>query len=82
MSPVRSQPSGDEHPGRRLGVVPVAVEHVGPAHPDLARVADEHVVAVVVDEAHLDAGERPPIEPRRGSMPTEVVTTGDASVRP
>ena len=66
MSPVRSQPSSVEHPGRRLRVVPVALEHVGPAHPDLARVADEHVVAVVVDQAHLDAGDDLPDRARAG----------------
>ena len=57
MSPVRSQPSAVSTAGGGLGVVPVAGEHVGPAHPDLARVAVEHVVAVVVDEAHLHAVE-------------------------
>ena len=40
---------------RRVGV---ADEAVGAAAPDLARLAGRHVVAVVVDEADLDAGQR------------------------
>ena len=46
---------GAEHPRRRLRVAPVAREHVRAAHEDLAGIAVEHVVAVGVDEAHLDA---------------------------
>ena len=50
--------------------------------PDLAGVAGEHVLAVVVDEPDLDAEEHRPTEPSRTGMPVELVTTGDASVSP
>jgi hypothetical protein len=40
--------------GGRLVVLPVAGEHVGPAHPDLAGVAVERVLAFFVDEAYFD----------------------------
>jgi len=36
-----------------LGVIPVSVEHVRPADPDLARITDEHIVAVAVDQADV-----------------------------
>ena len=55
-----------------LGVVPVALEHVGALDPDLAGVADQHVLAVDVDQADLDAVDRradrarPPRQADRG----------------
>ena len=55
----RAQPTvGGERARGCLGIVPVTGEHVRTLHPDLAGVADEDVVAVGVDEAHLHAGER------------------------
>ena len=57
MSPVRSQPSAVRTRLGRLGIVEVAGEHVRPAHPQLPGVADEDVVAVLVDDAQLDAVE-------------------------
>ena len=83
MSPVRSQPSAVRAGGGGLLVLPVAGEHVRAPHPDLAGVADEDVVAVGVDEADLDAGQRH--ADRAGlarRRPTDDVTTGDASVSP
>ena len=68
-----AQPAvGGQHPRGRLGVVEVALEHVRALHPDLAGVADEHVVAVVVDEAHLDAVEHlaDRSEPDRAARPS------------
>ena len=77
MSPVRSQPSGVRTRAVASGSLPVAREHVGTAHPDLAGVAGQHVVAVGVDEADLDAGHRHArSSPSCGSMPADVVTTG------
>ena len=54
---------GVEHPCRRLRLAVVALEHVGAVDPDLTRVADEHVVTVVADQPHLDAGTEWPTEP-------------------
>ena len=47
-----------EHARRRLGVVPVAGEHVRTAHEHFARIAFEHVAAFGVDEPHLDTRQR------------------------
>ena len=82
MSPVCNQPS-PEHPRGRVGIVPVAGEHVRAPHEDLAGIAFEHVAPVGVDQPHVDAGQRRSDRPGRGSATTAVVvTTGDASVSP
>ena len=49
-----NQPSGENAAARDRGIG-VADEAIGTATPDLARFARLDVVAVVVDEAHLDA---------------------------
>ena len=45
--------------GRRLGVVEVALHEVVAAHEHLAGLTGAHRPAVVVDDAHLDAGDGP-----------------------
>ena len=80
-----AQPTvGGQHARGRVGVVPVAREHVRPAHRDLAGIALEHVVAVGVDQTHFDARQRRPdrTDARLASTTALVVTTGDASVSP
>ena len=53
-----AQPSiRGEDPRRRLGIVEIAGEDVGAAHPQLPGVADEDVVTGLVDDAQLDAVE-------------------------
>jgi len=49
---------GVEHPLGRVGIAPVAREHIGPAHEDLAGIAREHVVPVGVGQPDVDTGER------------------------
>ena len=44
--------------GRRVRSVPVALHHVVSADHDLADLAGRHVVAVVIDDLHLDALDR------------------------
>ena len=54
-----AQPAvGRQRRGGGLGVVPVPGEHVGPPDPDLAGVADQRVLPLAVDQAHLDPGQR------------------------
>ena len=72
---------GIEHRGGGLGVVVVAGEHVVAPHPDLADVTDERV-AVPLTRRISTPGSARPTEPKRGGTPVEVVTIGDASVRP
>jgi len=52
------QPPAGEHALGRVRIAPVAGEDVGAAHEDLAGVAREDVLAVGVDQPHLDAGQR------------------------
>ena len=46
--------------GGGLGVVEVADHHLVAARHDLTLLAGGHLVAVGIDDLHLDAGERPP----------------------
>ena len=55
------EPAVGAERGFGRGRVRVADEQLRPAAPDLARHADLDVVAVVVDETDLDAGQRPPV---------------------
>jgi hypothetical protein len=64
-----------DRPGGGLRVVPVPVEHVGSPHPDLAGVADQHVVTVLVDEADLHPSDRSADRSHRYVLPR---TQGDA----
>ena len=58
MSPVWNQPSLDRLVGGVLGLVPVALHDVVALDGDLADLALLDVVAVVVDQLHLDALDR------------------------
>ena len=78
-----AQPAvGGQHPGGLLGIVEVALEHVGALHPDLAGVAAQHVVAVSSTSRTSMPSSTLPTEPTFIGSPAELVTTGDASVSP
>ena len=64
MSPVCSQPSASIASAVCSGILEVLAHHVVAPHDDLAGLAARHLVAVVVDHEHLDAGDR---SARRGA---------------
>ncbi len=83
MSPVWNQPPA-EGGGRRVGISPVALEHLGPAHDDLPALAGWYWPPLVIPDVELEVETRPADAAELGhdAVPVEEGVPETVSVRP